>query len=146
MRYTIIPVCSWHMHSKHVQNTQKCMKSKNYLSLLQFSLLLLNCQGSHFALIYKFKSLNSNDTRTPMKYPPRPNMSGRGRVLRDNCACPLVQYTTHPNMHRKCLCIHPSLVAWSDGVTHPCRTSVVLWLAISPPRRETLGSIPIGTN
>ena len=43
------------------QNTHtKCMKSKNYISLLQFSLLLPNCEGSHSALIYKFKSINLN--------------------------------------------------------------------------------------
>ena len=64
MKHTIIPVCSWHAHSKSTQNTQKCMKSLNYLSLLQFSLLLLNCEGSHSALIYKFKGVNSNDLHT----------------------------------------------------------------------------------
>ena len=55
MRHTIIPVCSWHRHSKHAQNTQKHIKSWNYLSLLRFSLLLPNCEGSHSAFIYKFQ-------------------------------------------------------------------------------------------
>ena len=36
------------------------MKSINYLSLLRFSLLLSNCEGSHSALIYKFKGINLN--------------------------------------------------------------------------------------
>ena len=39
---------------------KKCMKSINYLSLLRFSLLLPNCEGSHSALIYKFKDVNLN--------------------------------------------------------------------------------------
>ena len=146
--------CSFKTHAKHT----KTHKKLNWLSLLQISLLLPNCEGSHSALIYKFKGVNSNDMHTPMKYLPRSNMCGRGGVsfviavlpsewaLLDGCACPLVQYPSHPNMHRGYLCIHPSLAAWSDEVTHPCRTSVVLWLAISPPRRETPGSIPIGTN
>ena len=55
MMHTIIPVYSWHWHSKRTQNTQKCMKCINYLSLLRFSLLLPNCEGSHSAFIYKFK-------------------------------------------------------------------------------------------
>ena len=39
---------------------KKCMTSINYLSLLRFSLLLPNCEGSHYALIYKFKDINLN--------------------------------------------------------------------------------------
>ena len=70
---TIIPVYSWHTHSKRTQNTQKCMKFINYLSLLRFSLLLSNCAGSHSAFIYKFKDANCN-THAPMKGPSRPNM------------------------------------------------------------------------
>ena len=70
---TIIPVYSWHTHSKRTQNTQKCMKFINYLSLLRFSLLLSNCAGSHSAFIYKFKDANCN-THAPMKGTSRPNM------------------------------------------------------------------------
>ena len=36
------------------------MKSINYSSLLRFSLLLPNCEGSHSALIYKIKDVNLN--------------------------------------------------------------------------------------
>ena len=56
----LIPVCSWHRHLKGSQNTQKCMKCLNYPSLLRFSLLLPNCEGSYSAFIYKFKYKNSN--------------------------------------------------------------------------------------
>ena len=83
---TIIPVYSWHTHSKRAQNTQKRIKSLNYLSLLRFSLLLPNCEGSHSAFIYKFEDANSN-THASMKGPSRPNMSGGvGHALRDGCA------------------------------------------------------------
>ena len=70
--------CTFKTHAKHT----KTHKKLNCLSLLQFSLLLPNCEGSHSALIYKFKGVNSNDMHTPMKDQPHPNMSGEG-------ACPL---------------------------------------------------------
>ena len=43
-------------HEKHT----KTHKKLNWLSLSRFSLLLPNCKGSHFALIYKFKDVNLN--------------------------------------------------------------------------------------
>ena len=52
-------------HAKYT----KIHKNLNWLSLLRFSLLLSNCEGSHFALIYKFKDVNFNDMHTPMKDP-----------------------------------------------------------------------------
>ena len=77
---TLIPVHSWHWHTKRTQNAPKCIKSLNYLSLLRFSLLLPNCEGSHSAYIYKFKYKNSK-MHASMEGPPHPNMPGEGASL-----------------------------------------------------------------
>ena len=74
---TLIPVYSWHWHSKHAQNAPNCMECINYLSLLWFSLLLPNCEGSQSAFIYKFKCKNSN-THASVEGPPCPDMFGGG--------------------------------------------------------------------
>ena len=80
-------ILKFHVHflqltlsSKHTQNTQKCMKYINYLSLLRSSLLLPNCEGSQSAFIYKFKYKNSN-LHASMEGPPCPDMFGEGASL-----------------------------------------------------------------
>ena len=135
--------CTFNTNAKHT----KTHKKLNCLSLLRFSLLLPNCEGSHSALIYKFKDVNSNTYAYTHEIPTsHEQVRGGGVSFAIAARVRPVQYPSHPNMHRECLCIHPSLVAWSDEVTHPCQTSVVLWVTISPPRHETPGSIFISTN
>ena len=59
---------------------KKCMKCINYLSLLWFSLLLPNCEGSHSVFIYKFKDACTHERPTSTEH-----IRERERVFQDEC-------------------------------------------------------------
>ena len=95
-------------------------------------------------VIHKFRAANSNDTYTPMKDPPRLNMSREG-------ACPLC-VSTGPipisSEHAPGMPLYPSIFGGMEWRGHASVSHIrgVVAIAISPPRRETPGSIPISTN